>query len=137
MPFVINNTNRYPIVIPDATQNEPGVIKLSDIPSSGYPDPTTTPDSVSAGAITIDGSIKNTLHLITLSASAVLSVTTPVTGERYRFRIANAGAFGITWPGTFNWPGGAEPTLTANGIDLVQADYNGTDYDCSFALDSR
>ena len=39
--------------------------------------------------------------------------------------LTNGGAFTITWPASVDWPGGAAPTLTAAGLDiLVFVTYN-------------
>jgi hypothetical protein len=102
--------------------------------SSGYPNPSTTADSVSGGAITIDGTIKNTLHLVALSGNATLAITSPVAGETYQFLVTNAGAFNITaWPGNFLWVGGSVPTITSGGVDLITAAYNGANFYASAA----
>lgn len=33
--------------------------------------------------------------------------------------LTNGGAFAVTWPASVNWSGGAAPTLTAAGLDLL------------------
>lgn len=44
-----------------------------------------------------------------------------------------------TWPATVKWPGGTAPTLTttANAVDVVALYFDGTNYHCNFALDSK
>jgi hypothetical protein len=113
----------------DGLMSQAQAATVSGIPVAGsYPNPSVTADAVSAGAVAIDGSIKNTLHQVALSANATLSIANPVTGETYQFKIVNAGAFALTWPATFKWPGGTPPVITSSGTDYVTASWNGTSY---------
>lgn len=47
----------------------------------------------------------------------------PATGKvvYIMFEITNGGAYTVTWPASFAWPGGSPPTLTAAGVDVIAA----------------
>jgi photosystem II stability/assembly factor-like uncharacterized protein len=58
----------------------------------------------------------------TFNANATISLSNvPATGtaQAFVFDITNAGAFTITWFANLKWPGGAAPTLTASGRDVL------------------
>jgi hypothetical protein len=51
--------------------------------------------------------------------------------------LTNGGSASVTWPGSFRWPAGAPPSLTAAGVDLIAAVSfdNGTTWYAAAALD--
>lgn len=63
-------------------------------------------------------------NYFTRTVSANLAVTVgnaPAAGlvGNFLLELTNGGAFTITWPTGTKWAGGATPTLTANGKDLL------------------
>ena len=64
----------------------------------------------------------------------------PATSSWYFvLRLTNGGAYAMTWPGSFKWPGGAAPILTASGVDMIigVTDDGGTTFRCAAMLDVR
>lgn len=60
----------------------------------------------------------------TVTAACTLSLSNlPASGRAVfiMFEITNGSAFTLTWPTSFDWPGGVPPTLTAAGVDVVAA----------------
>lgn len=82
--------------------------------------------AVSLGA-TLSGSVSinmlsGNVFFGTVTGNTTFSVTNPaLTGTLSEFvlEITNGGAHTVTWPGTFNWPGGTVPTLTTSGYDIL------------------
>lgn len=72
---------------------------------------------------------------ITLTGNVTLTLTNPVTGGSYVFKIATgAGSFTVTWPASVKWSGGTAPTITtaASKVDLINLYWDGTNYFGSF-----
>jgi hypothetical protein len=72
---------------------------------------------------------------ITLTGNVTLTLSNPVTGGAYVFKIATgAGSFTVTWPAAVKWAGGTAPTITtaASKVDLVNLYWDGTNYFGSF-----
>lgn len=89
---------------------------------------TATVDNVAAVALDwTNGNIQ------TIAPTAALNptyTTTDPTGPTKIFlKATNLGAAGtVTWPATFKWPAGTEPTWTAAGVDIMEFLFDGTDY---------
>ena len=79
----------------------------------------------------------------TLSGTSTLGDPTNVdAGMTFVLKVKQPGAggpHGVTWPSSFQWPGGAAPTLSVgiNAVDIVTGFYDGTDWFCSYSLDVR
>ena len=70
---------------------------------------------------TIDASVGNIASL-TVGAAITLALTAGTVSGRCRtltMFVTNGGAYTITWPTGVKWAGGAAPTLTASGVDVV------------------
>ncbi len=84
----------------------------------------------SSTAVTIDLST-GSVQKLTLTGNTTITLTNPVTGGTYVFRIlTGAGSFAVTWPGTVKWPSGTAPVITtaASKMDLISLLWDGTDY---------
>ncbi len=92
------------------------------------------PDSDDSGnsstALTINFKSRKTCRVkFTLTGSVTLTLSNPVDGGIYVFRIkTGAGSFTVTWPIAVLWPAGVAPviTATASKVDLVVLHYDGT-----------
>ncbi len=75
-----------------------------------------------------DGNVQS----ITLTSNPTLTFSNGQAGGEYKLIVNQDGTGGrtITWPASVKWPGGNEPTLTAtaNGKDLINFVYDGSDY---------
>lgn len=93
-------------------------------------------DTGSSGSTkTIDLSVASACKS-TLTASVTYTLSNPVTGGTYIFRIIQgASAYTVTWPGTVKWSGGTAPVITTtNGrMDLISLYFDGTDYYGTFS----
>ena len=97
----------------------------------------TTASPIITGGITIDGSLKETkvamaandvnlalgnVFTKTISGATTLTVSNiPTTGNvgYMILELTNAGSAAITWFSGVKWAGGAAPTLTASGKDII------------------
>lgn len=80
--------------------------------------------SVAAGSITgtyaFDLEAGNVFSGTLTGATTFSFANVPATNSSsVAFLITNGGSAAVTWPGSINWPGGAAPTLTAAGTDLI------------------
>ena len=74
-------------------------------------------NAAAAGSVPINMEDGN-VHRITLTGNASLTFTNPaasgeVSNVTLRVIQGGSGSYVITWPGTVQWPGGIEPTVTA------------------------
>ena len=85
----------------------------------------------SSTADTIDLSLGSAIKS-TLTGNVTYTLTNPVTGGTYVFRIlTGAGSFTVTWPATVKWStdqGTYVATTTASRMDLVSLYWDGTNY---------
>lgn len=83
------------------------------------------------GAKTVDFNNGNN-QKFTLTGSSTLTLSNPLAGTWYQFRIiqGGAGSYTVTWPATVKWQGGIAPTLTTSVgyTDVIALFYNGTNY---------
>lgn len=60
----------------------------------------------------------------TVSQVTTIAITNPPSASffaRILLKITNGAAFAVTWPAAFDWEGGSAPTLSASGVDWVEA----------------
>lgn len=69
----------------------------------------------------------------TLTGNCTYTFTAPTNPGRYSLTLIQdaTGSRTVTWPAAVRWPGGTAPTLTttANAVDKVTFEYDGTNYD--------
>lgn len=80
----------------------------------------------SGSSLTIDFSTYQHVK-VTLSAACTFTFTAPSGPTIVTIKFVNGGAFTPTWP-TIKWAGGAQPTWTASGTDIISLYYDGTNY---------
>lgn len=71
---------------------------------------------------------------VTLSANCTFTFTAPAGPCNIVLKFINGGAFTPTWP-TILWAGGAEPTWTTAGTDIIAFYFDGTNYYGAATLD--
>ena len=64
----------------------------------------------------------------TMSGTGTLTFTAPAGPCNLMLKLINGGAYTITWPAAVDWAGGAEPSWTSSGTDIVAFFYDGTTY---------
>jgi hypothetical protein len=71
------------------------------------------------GTFSIDLSTANNFRR-TVNANGTVTMTNPPSGKAFGFTIAltNGGGYTLTWT-SVKWPGGAQPTLTTSGTDII------------------
>ena len=67
-------------------------------------------------------------HSATNSATCTITFTAPPGPCNLMLVLTNGGAYTLTWPAAVKWAGGAQPTWTASGVDVVAFFYDGTNY---------
>ena len=72
-------------------------------------------------------------QLLTLTGATTLTLSNPLAGAWYQFRIVQggSGSYGVTWPATFEWQAdGVAPALSTivGRNDIVAAFYTGTKF---------
>jgi hypothetical protein len=67
-------------------------------------------------------------HSATNSATCTISFTAPPGPTVLHIILTNGGAFTLTWPAAVDWAGGAPPSFTTSGVDIVALFYDGTTY---------
>lgn len=74
-----------------------------------------------SGAVTVDLSTGNFFHATVTGNVTGVTITNAVSGNVAFFvlELTNGGAFTVTWGSAFKWPGGAAPSLTVSGVDLL------------------
>lgn len=78
--------------------------------------------TITAGTTTINLESGNVAQFTGASGTAALAVTNwPASGRagNLTLYITNGGQLTLTWPANTIWPGGAAPTLTSTGTDMV------------------
>ena len=89
--------------------NNPDAIQLKSVAETVYTLSTTTPDIDPA-----DGSIQ--LWTLTGNSTPTFSVSN---GQSVTLLIGDGTDYTITWPSSILWVGGAEPTLDADGVNVI------------------
>lgn len=77
--------------------------------------------SVSSGTEDFDLN-DGTYHTVTATGDFTVTISNfPASGKvsSIVFKLINAGAHTITWPGVVDWPGGVEPSWTSSGTDFA------------------
>lgn len=64
-------------------------------------------------------------HSATNSATCTITFTAPPGPCNLMLVLTNGGAYALTWPAAVKWAGGAQPTWTASGVDVVAFFYDG------------
>lgn len=85
-----------------------------------------------SGTVSLDVSTSN-YFTFTLIGNTTIEIANSLSGDVVQtmgMKITNGGAFTITWPASFHWAGGVEPTLTTAGVDLLTflSDDNGVSW---------
>ena len=77
-------------------------------------------NSADTGNVTLDLDTGNFFHIAPSGAVTIIFDNVPASPDAVFIQIefTNASAFTITWPGSVDWPGATEPTLTS-GVDLI------------------
>lgn len=103
-----------------------GAVTIRGRASAGRVTPTV------AATTSVDLNTANSIYLEMTVSITTLTLTNPVAGAFYLFEIkqTGAGSFTITWPASFEWPGGIAPTLTTTTgqTDIISVYYNGAKY---------
>jgi hypothetical protein len=74
-----------------------------------------------SGTATLDLDVANCFYGTVTGAVTIAFSNVPATGQ-FVFvvlEIINGGSATVSWPASIKWPGGAAPTLTTSGTDLI------------------
>jgi len=98
---------------------------------------------VTAGiAQTVDLNLGNNvdIDLSAATGTVVMTVNNPIEGAKYNFTLRHGATVRVvTWPASFIFPGGEEPTQysSINSVDLVECLYDGTNFISDWKLDIK
>lgn len=78
------------------------------------------PDVPVAGTLALSLADGNA-HRARLLGNATVTIAAAPEGKTSAFvlRLTNGGGKTITWPASVRWPGGTQPTLTTDGVDVL------------------